>query len=705
MIIRKLFNKFSLNALCIIYLTALVLYTMISISTLPVLKGDTDIFYHLSGGRYILSHMEIPATSYFSFISPQIHWVDYYWLFQVFNYKIYSLFGISGLVFVRSVIFMVTELIVFMFLLKDKNKPLPYISFIFSMYFLLLLPRGLQSRPHAVSYLCMAAFLYILEFKREKAWILPLIATLWVNFHGIEYPVMILIAGAYLFETYVLRVRQKRNFTKDEYAFLMSLTLVLCCVYFTPHGVALLKAPFISTRYASEYITELVKLPLSDYFSFLVNTTDVPYQTVFNLFLIVTISAIAANIRKLQLSHFIMFVAAAVLIFKANRFSLEFSLLALPLISANPPVKKSEKTLFHTPSIVVISLILMSIPFINVRMLLKAVPVSKSVLPHGIVSFLKKADTGGTIMNHPNSGGYLEWELYPRYKIFMDMEIPFLFKDEDMFNVLSSFTNPSALEAFLNTYKPDYIIVSLLNGAFKHLISSKHPEYRVVFFDDIEVLYAKNSEITEKYALKTIDPFTLTGLDLRQLTPDVRESFLKEMRSINSIDPDIELVNQVLAIILTEEKKYGEALVCANTIIRVSPSNPRGYMLKGDLLNRQGKYEEAIRAFKAALSNATEDAVKKDVYKKLWYSYSSLKQDEKAYEMLSKGVDIFTYSSTYDDLYALGLLAFTTGKTDEAFTLFTFALKKAPDNDTLWKDKIEKMLLQYKNYKKSSAAN
>ncbi|QWR77906.1 tetratricopeptide repeat protein [Candidatus Magnetomonas plexicatena] len=677
---------------------------MISISTLPIVKGDTDIFYHLSGGRYITTHMKIPTTSYFSFVSPQRMWVDYYWLFQVFTYKIYSLFGSFGLVFVRSLIFLVTELIVFMFLLKGKNKSLPYVTFIFSMYFLLLLPRGLQSRPHAVSYLCVAVFIYILEFKREKIWLLPVIAALWVNFHGIEYPVMILIAGTYLFEAYVSRVRERRHFTKDEYVFLLSLTLVLCCVYLTPHGVALLKTSFISTKYASEYITELVKLPLSNYFSFSVNTKEVSSQTVFSLFLIVTVTAVAASIRKLRLSHLILFLAGAVLILKANRFTLEFSLLVLPLISASSPVKKSDGALFHTPSIVVVSLILMTIPFIYVQMLLKALPVSKSVVPHGVVSFLKKVNTGGTIMNHPNSGGFLEWELYPKYKIFMDMEIPFLFKDEDMFDAVSSFTNPSALRRFLSAYKPDYISVPLPNGTFKDMIA-QYPEYRIVFFDDVEVLYAKNSEITEKYVLKTIDPFTLTGLDIRRLTPDIRESFLKEMRLVNATDPDIELVNQVLAIILTEEKKYDEAMVYVDAMIRVSPLNPRASLLKGDLLNRQGKYKEAVKALKTALSNAAEDAVKKDIYKKLWYSYSSLKKDKEAYEMLSKAIDIFTFGSTHEDLYALGLLAFTTGKTDEAFTLFTFAIKKAPDNDTLWKERIEKMLLQYKDYKKINATS
>ncbi|MEO5356369.1 MAG: hypothetical protein H7844_03605 [Nitrospirae bacterium YQR-1] len=701
MMIQKIIDKCSLKALCIFYLVALVLYTMISTSTLPILKGDTDLFYHLSGGRYILSHKEIPTTSYFSFVTPQRRWIDYYWLFQLCVYKIYSWFGNSGLIFVRSLIFFITECIVLLYLLKDKRKSFPHVAFIFSMYFLLLLARGLQSRPHAVSYLCIAVFLYIMEFKREKAWLLPIIAILWVNFHGIEFPVMILITTAYLLETYIIRVRQKSHFTKDEQWFVLSLALVLCTVYMTPHGAGLLKTPFTSTKYASEYIIELAKLPLSSYFSFIVNTEEVSSPAVFSLFLIVCAIGLAANIRRLRVSHLIIFLGASYLIFKGNRFSNEFALLSLPIVSANSPLRKNGEPLFHPPALIFISLILMSLPFIYVRMLLKSLPVSNVALPHGITSFLKKVNTGGTILNHPNSGGYLQWELYPRYKIFMDMEIPFLFKDEDMFDALSTLTNPSGLVRFLDTYKPDYIIVSLLHGVFRDLIA-KHPQYRAVFFDDVEVLYSRRAEIVEKYALNTIDPFTLIGLDMRRIPPELLDSFVKELRAIYLTDPDIELVNQILAVILTNEKKYDEAMVHADAMIRISSLNPRGYLLKGDLLNKLGKYGEAVTAFKTALANATDDPVKKDVYKKLWFSYSKLKKDKEAYEMLSRGVDIFTFSSTYEDLYALGLLAFTTGKTSEAFTLFQFALKKTPDNDTQWKDKIEKMLLQYENYKRET---
>jgi hypothetical protein len=49
---------------------------------------------------------------------------------------------------------------------------------------------------------------------------LPVLAVLWVNLHGIEYPVMLLILGAYLFEWGLARIdglrRQSRDAARDR---------------------------------------------------------------------------------------------------------------------------------------------------------------------------------------------------------------------------------------------------------------------------------------------------------------------------------------------------------------------------------------------------------------------------------------------------------------------------------------------------------
>ena len=90
---------------------------------LPILSfGDSDLWYHLSGGRYFFSNNVIPNTGFFSFLAEYREWSNYYWLFQVLVYKIYELTGYYGLIILKAVVFVITLLVIAFFLLKDENN-------------------------------------------------------------------------------------------------------------------------------------------------------------------------------------------------------------------------------------------------------------------------------------------------------------------------------------------------------------------------------------------------------------------------------------------------------------------------------------------------------------------------------------------------------------------------------------------------------
>ena len=46
--------------------------------------------------------------------------------------------------------------------------------------------------------------------------------------------------------------------------YVIMLPLTLLSIFITPHGLKLLKIPFISTRYSSKYIEELIPLQWKD---------------------------------------------------------------------------------------------------------------------------------------------------------------------------------------------------------------------------------------------------------------------------------------------------------------------------------------------------------------------------------------------------------------------------------------------------------
>jgi tetratricopeptide (TPR) repeat protein len=231
-------------------------------------------------------------------------------------------------------------------------------------------------------------------------------------------------------------------------------------------------------------------------------------------------------------------------------------------------------------------------------------PVSARELPEGVAQFLKRVNGTGSILNHPNAGGYLEWELYPRWRIFMDMQVPFLFTAEDFETVRSAYTDPRVLREVIARYRPAFIAVPIEMDGFRALIAN-HPQYRLVFFDDAEVLYADGSQepaLALRYGMKSIDPFSLYSEPVRS-SPDY-QLVLKELLRLSELYPDGALVNAAIATVYQRQGRYREAMPYAESIMRTYPESHLGYKLKANLFSRLGACVEAAPFYKKAIDRS-----------------------------------------------------------------------------------------------------
>ena len=135
----------------------------------------------------------------------------------------------------------------------------------FAAVALFLLPRFVPIRPHDLSYLAIGGMVYLLE-SRRALWAVPVLALFWANLHGIEFPVLLLIAGAYLGEWILARLGLLPAVTPPPLAGLAAVGLALLAPLATPHGVALVTAPFTSLTFASQYVDELKPVDLGHLF-------------------------------------------------------------------------------------------------------------------------------------------------------------------------------------------------------------------------------------------------------------------------------------------------------------------------------------------------------------------------------------------------------------------------------------------------------
>jgi hypothetical protein len=323
----------------LVYVALLGAALALGFATWPIVAADTDLWYHLNAGRYIASSGGLPHTAFFSFLHPSPAWLDYYWLAQVLFYAVHSAAGYLGLVELRALAALATYALVLATLRLDKRgEGWTWTALVFTAAALFLVGRLTLLRPGNFSYLSIAAFLFILESRRGLL-ALPVLAVLWMNLHGIEYPVMLVILGAYLGEWTLARLGHLANVTPPAWHGFAAAGAALFGALATPYGVALLAAPFRSLGFASQYIKELKPLDLASILELRLDGLYVARPGLLGLLLGASaLAALASTQRgRLRPAHLALAAAGAYLLTRADRFSAEFALLAIPLLGAFQP--------------------------------------------------------------------------------------------------------------------------------------------------------------------------------------------------------------------------------------------------------------------------------------------------------------------------------------------------------------------------------
>lgn len=665
---------------------------------LPITAGDTDLWYHLNGGRYIFSHFSLPQESFFSFVAPPRPWVDYYWGFQALVYLVHSAAGYPGLVVLRAVLFASAVLLTVRFAAESKRGG--WLGPLFAALCVLLFFSGRYSlvRPHTFSYLFAILTIWILENPRRWAPLVPLIAVAWCNIHGVTYPVLLLILGAYLAEDLWRRVRGGPTLPGIGLA---ALIVAMLAPLATPHGWRLLPVPFTDTSFARQYILELQPTNFLDLLTGGLGGLRLEGNAAWGALALGALAGLWAQVRerRLRLAHLLLLAGACALLPRSIRFAYEFAILTLPLSfgpSGLPRVVAwiSRSAAAKALLTVVVLANLWWFGADNVRNR-EAWPFSPKNLPVGVCEFLNTQADGGRVLNAPNRGGYYQWALGERFKIFMDMEIPFLFWDEDMFVATHIFSDETVFSRILRRYSPDFIAVPLNSGEIPSPLAERTDEYALVFFDDTAALYARrdrHAALVERFEIRQLDPYTLAGKTLEELLSGAggEETILvEEIERLLSVYPAHGLANQLAAMLALKGQNPGTALQHAERIVRWFPASPRGYKLKGDALRALGRLDEALASYDEAVRRSAGPIAQKALYAK-GLIYAQKEDAEKAYESFKASVRPFDDRTTHEELYYLGSAAFLVKRPKEALWYYRMAQLKVPPEDEEWAERLER---------------
>ncbi len=148
---------------------------------------DSDVWWHVRAGRWIVENGRVPREDPFTFASPGRVWVDLHWLFQLVLAGAYAAGGATGMIVLAAglcALVAVTGLAA-----RARAWPVWVVGACWLPGLVLLSARA-APRPELVSLLAMAAYLASLTRADETGrpgwlWLLPLVQVVWVNAHGL----------------------------------------------------------------------------------------------------------------------------------------------------------------------------------------------------------------------------------------------------------------------------------------------------------------------------------------------------------------------------------------------------------------------------------------------------------------------------------------------------------------------------------------
>ena len=200
----------------------------------PVLLRDSDTYWQIAVGQWILEHHAVPRVDIYSFTKAGEPWMSSSWLAQVLYATSYNVAGWTGPVVLAASAIAAT----FALLTYILGRRIPAVWAVAGAIAALLLSYGhFLARPHVLALPVMLAWAYGLMSASERGrapspWLLPLIA-LWANLHG-GFVFGLVLTGAFALDALWNAEHALRKPLALRWAAFGVAALAACCV--TPYG-------------------------------------------------------------------------------------------------------------------------------------------------------------------------------------------------------------------------------------------------------------------------------------------------------------------------------------------------------------------------------------------------------------------------------------------------------------------------------------
>lgn len=379
---------------------------------------DPDLWWHLKAGQQIIDTRSIPHTDDYSFTKQGSEWVAHEWLSEVIIEGIYRFSGLTGLVTIFPMI-----IVIALWLTYRRCEGRPYAAGI-----AILLAAAASSplfgiRPQMLTLLLASIYVVLLERfdpkeqSRRLWWLVPLML-LWVNLHA-GFALGLALIGLFIV----------RAVLDGEWNYVRPLLIVLvvctAVVPLNPNGFRMFSYPY-ETLTSSSMAAFIQEWASPDFHKI----TYLPLA----ILLLSTFGAMALSPARARLGEIFLVLITALGALRSVRHIPIFALFAAPALAkhlwAIAKARGWDKLLTGTETTPTGIKLL-----INVILVIAPLALGVSRVWHftthqryyetirnpvAAVEFLKSQRLPGPIYNRYGWGGYLIYELYPEYRVYID---------------------------------------------------------------------------------------------------------------------------------------------------------------------------------------------------------------------------------------------------------------------------------------------
>ncbi len=464
---------------------------------------DTDTWWHLRAGAWMVEHRQILTHDEFSLTRQGQPWINHSWLSQLPLYALWTAFGYAGLNLATAAL--VTAAFALVYLQCNGN---PYLR-----AFTLVLAAAAShiywsARPQLVSFFLAAVFAYILHLYRwrgvNRLWLLPLLMLFWVNLHG-GFAIGFLLLLITLAGQMLSRLLGQREAGVVGWSGIMALGgITLACatvVGLNPYGAALYLYPLrtVSIGALQDFIQEWQS-----------PNFHLREMQLFIWLWLGVLAALGLSRRRADLTDLALLGGFTYLALLAARNIPIAALLAAPIITRHAAAGLTSlwasrprlAALLDPPPTTrpIPALNWALLGLVGLAVLIKAADASlvstnerflRSRAPLEAAQFLQTARPAGPLFNSYNWGGYLVWKLYPEYLVFVDGRTD-LYDDALLHEYLRAATGLPGYEDILNAHGLNLVLIEAHSFLDEHL--RVNPRWGLIYEDDVAVIYQRAAE-------------------------------------------------------------------------------------------------------------------------------------------------------------------------------------------------------------------